>query len=129
MLQIKKGEIVLKSIKIKRNGTFYNIYGDDCYILYYLLNYKVNRTKVGFPKSSLNKVINTLEKNKINYEVIDEDRKMDFRNLNKYDELLELGKAKYNNDTNYKDLIEKVKTINPEKLDKILSTIVKMIDE
>ena len=119
----------MSSIKIKGNGTFYNIYGNDCYILYFLLNYKVNKTKVGFPKSSLNKVINTLEKNKINYEVVGEDRKMDFRNLNKYNELLELGKTKYYNDTNYKELVERVKSLTPEKLDKILSTIVNLIDE
>ena len=119
----------MNSIKIKGNGTFYNIYGDDCYILYFLLNYKVNKMKVGFPRSSLNKVLNTLENNKINYEVLDEDRKMDFRNLNRYDDILVVGKEKYNNDTNYKELVEKVKSLTPEKLDKILSTIVNLIDE
>ena len=54
---------------------------------------------------------------------------MNFKNLNGYNRILKLGKEKYEKDTNYKDLVEKVKKVSPEKLDKILETIVSIIDE
>ena len=54
---------------LRKNGGFYSAYGDDAYILYYLLNYKIIGDKVGFPKSAFNKVINLLEDNHISYEV------------------------------------------------------------
>ena len=116
-------------IKIRRSGTFYSIYDDDCYILYYLLNYQIINNKVGFPKSALNKVINKLEENKISYEVIGEDNNNNFKNLNKYLKFVRLGKEKYEKDTNYKDLVEKVKKISPEKLDRILETISSIVNE
>ena len=115
--------------KIRKNGTFYNTFDDDCYIFYYLFNYQIKNNKVGFPNSALNKVISVLEENKINYEIIGEDRKMNFKNLNGYNRILKLGKEKYEKDTNYKDLVEKVKKVSPEKLDRILETIVSIIDE
>ena len=44
--------------------------------MYSLFSYKIknngNNYVVGFPSSSLTKVLNTLEKNKINYIIIDE---------------------------------------------------------
>ena len=48
-----------------------NVSGDDISIMYSLFSYKIknngNNYVVGFPSSSLTKVLNTLEKNKINY--------------------------------------------------------------
>ncbi len=116
-------------VKIRKSGTFYSVFDDDCYILYFLLKYQINNNKVGFPKSALNKVINILEDNKINYEVVGEDNKNNFRNLNKYQKYVELGKEKYNEDSHYKDLVERIKNISPEKLDRILKTIESILDE
>ena len=62
----------MNSVKIRKNGTFYNVFDKDMYILYFLLNYQIKNDKIGFPKSALNKVINILEENKISYEVIGE---------------------------------------------------------
>ena len=60
-----------KFIIIMKNGVFYNVLGKDCYILKNIFNYKVgvfgNTVKVGFPIGSLNKVLDTLDKLKINY--------------------------------------------------------------
>ena len=54
-----------------KNGIFYNVLGNDCYLLKNIFNYKINSfsdtVKVGFPLNTLNKVINTFDKLKINY--------------------------------------------------------------
>ena len=54
------------SIIIIKNGIFYNVLGNDAYILKNIFNYKVSifcdTIKVGFPTRSLNKVLDTLDK-------------------------------------------------------------------
>ena len=54
-----------------KNGIFYNVLGNACYLLKTIFNYKINSfsdtIKVGFPINTLNKVINTFDKLKINY--------------------------------------------------------------
>lgn len=119
----------MKAVKIRKSGTFYSVFDDDCYILYFLLGYQINNSKVGFPKAAINKVINILEENKINYEIIGENTMNNYKTLNKYDKYLKLGQEKYNKDCHYQNLIDKIKGINPEKLDKILLTIETMLDE
>ena len=58
-------------IVIIKNGIFYNVLGRDCYIIKNILGYKLSNfggtIKAGFPIRSLNKVLNTLDKLKINY--------------------------------------------------------------
>ena len=40
-----------------KNGTFYNAYNDDAFIISYLFDYKVSKdNKCGFPDNSFNKV-------------------------------------------------------------------------
>ena len=78
-------------------GSFYHVYGKDSYIISYLFNYNIKEVKdniytVGFPKNALPKVISKLEREKINYLLIDTrnnydvDEKSDNGNLNTYDE-------------------------------------------
>lgn len=74
---------VIKTIKfihefcvvLVKIGTFYSAYGKDAYIISYLFKYKIKEKEnvpiCSFPVSSLSKVENTLEKNKINYIVVD----------------------------------------------------------
>lgn len=58
-------------IVIIKNGIFYNVLGRDCYIIKNILGYKVSNfggtIKAGFPIRSLNKILDTLDKLKINY--------------------------------------------------------------
>lgn len=58
-------------VVIMKNGIFYNVLGNDCYLLKTIFNYKINSfsdtIKVGFPINTLNRVINTFDKLKINY--------------------------------------------------------------
>lgn len=79
-------------------GTFYHSYGKDAYILSYLFDYRIkdvgeNISMIGFPRNAISKVMAKLEREKINYIIIDTrnnydiDTKEDYRNLNNYDEV------------------------------------------
>lgn len=76
-------------IIIMKNGIFYNVLGKDCYILKNIFNYKVSlfsdTVKVGFPISSLNKVIGTLDKLKISYLVYENEIVLKSYFKNNYD--------------------------------------------
>ena len=74
-------------------GNFYHIYDEDAIIMFYLFKYKLIDNKGGFPIRSLEKVINKLIKNGINY-YVDEDNFKRFDN-NSYLELLDKSKLYY----------------------------------
>lgn len=80
-------------------GSFYNCYGKDAYIASYLFEYKIrlienNITVIGFSKNAISKVIAKIEREKINYILIDTknnydiDLKEEFGNLNKYNDVV-----------------------------------------
>lgn len=89
-----KKEKYLEYIILIKCGNFYEVLGDDAYILNTLFNYKIkktsNITKVGFPIIALNKVILRLQMLKINYLIVNPngDIKKKFNN-NKYRNYLE----------------------------------------
>lgn len=98
-------EVHKEYVVLVRVGNFYNCYGRDSYIISYLLGYKINILdnniyNSSFPKSAYNKVLSILEKNKINYIVLDKRNNYDIeekdnnKNLNKYEEYYEEAKKK-----------------------------------
>jgi len=82
-----------KFVILIKIGNFYEVYGEDAYIINNLFNYKIREfdkfIRAGFPLVSYNKVVNKLASFKINYLVIDKDDifKKKF-NRNRYDEFL-----------------------------------------
>jgi len=116
-------------VKIVKSGKFYQVSDDDTYILYYLLGYNIKNNKVGFPKSALNKVINTLESVNVSYDVLREDLKNNFKKLDKYDKYRDLGFKKYNKEIHYQNIMDKIKKASNEKLEKILQSIEVILDE
>lgn len=64
-----------KYVIIIKCGTFYEVYGEEIYILNNIFGYKIKEVgglaRVGFPITSYNKVTNKLNIFKINYLVID----------------------------------------------------------
>ena len=60
------------NVVFRKNGGFYSVYGDDCYILYYLFKYRIIDDRVGFPISAYNKVVNVLNENLINHQYNDD---------------------------------------------------------
>ena len=111
---------------IKTNNMFYNVYNIDSYIFNLLFGYKVlNNNKVGFPISVINKIINVLEENHINYNITylnkeNENIYKDFKKLNNYNKFKD--KALENmlriNKINY--VIERINNCSNDKLDKLL---------
>ena len=74
----KKSKLIL----YKNKGKFYNAYESDAYIINLLFNYKViENRKSGFPDSVLNKVIETLNENKISYQIVYTEKIQLLRNL------------------------------------------------
>ena len=69
---------------VRKIGKFYNVFGDDCYLLYYLFDYKIKQNRKGFPSRAYNKVINKLEEQMIDYEIIGEGIKVSFKKKNNY---------------------------------------------
>lgn len=113
----------MNELILRKNGGFYSVYGDDCYILFYLLGYKIVGDKVGFPISAYNKVVNTLEDNKISYTDKYNNKSNDYKRKNNYNKLLDLGKRKYSLNYRIDNIIEKMNLLNEEDIDNILSYI------
>lgn len=80
-----------------RIGNFYNVIGMDIHIMRYIFDYKITINngikKIGFPISNLNKIMDELNKLKINYLTIDKEdgiakvsykRRFKDNNYNKY---------------------------------------------
>jgi len=67
----------LEYVILIKVGTFYEVYGEEAYILSNLFNYKVKEAgtniRVGFPITAYNKVTDRLNSFKINYVVYDKE--------------------------------------------------------
>lgn len=83
---------------IESNKMFYNVYEIDAYIFNMLFDYKIlDNRKVGFPKSILNKIINTLENKHISYNIIFKNKDniiKDFKNRNTYNKYKDMAYEK-----------------------------------
>ena len=101
-------------ISLIKMGKFYYSYGKDAYIISYIFGYKIKTVKenicvCAFPVSVTSKIISKLEELKINYLLIDRrnnydvDEKVNFKNLNNYNKILEKSKKYVNirNKINY----------------------------
>ena len=113
----------MNELILRKNGGFYSVYGDDCYILFYLLGYKIVGDRVSFPISAYNTVVNTLEDNKISYTDKYNNKSNDYKRKNNYNKLLDLGKRKYSLNYRIDNIIEKMNLLNEEDIDNILSYI------
>lgn len=93
-----------KSIVLIKVGMFYITFNEDAEILKRIFQYKVENGKLGFPLSSLSKVVSSLDEKGINYYIIDGDEVTfkDFE-INHYDEIYKLNKK-----LEYKDSLKKI---------------------
>ena len=95
------------------------------------MNYNVSNGRIGFPINSIGKLQNKLEECKINYQIIDRECIIEcnnFKNNNKYDNFLNIG-IKSINKIRSDDLLEKIKNLPDDKVDKIINFINEVIDE
>ena len=111
---------------IRKNGGFYYVFDDDAYVVSYLTNYKIVNDRCGFPISSLDKVINLLEDNSVNYVVrenMEDKYKKNYKKNNKYEKILDKGKKKFNIDYRINNIIKSLNNLNYDKLSNILDII------
>jgi len=123
--------IMAKSVKLRKQGKFYNAYEDDAYVVNAVLGYKVGNGRVGFPVNAIGKVVSELEDHKINYVVIEQDVEVDkavfpFNNYNKY---FKIGTESVEKAKNYEKLILRIKDLSSDKVDKIINYVNEIIDE
>lgn len=111
---------------IKTNNMFYNVYNIDSYIFNLLFGYKVlNNNKVGFPISVINKIINVLEENHINYNITYLNKEKDniykdFKKLNNYNKFKDKALENMDRVNKINYVIERINNCSNDKLDKLL---------
>ena len=119
-------------IVFRRSGGFYICFDNDAIIMNYLCNYKISNGKVGFPVNAINKVINILDSNSINYVIKDntEDKeKKIFGKKNKYKYYLEKGIDKIDIDKRINKIMNKINNLSMNKLNSLLDIIEIYINE
>ena len=117
----------MKEVVLRKSGGFYHVNSDDCYILYYLFNYKIVSDRVGFPISAYNKVINKLEENCISYKDELNNVIVDFKRKNKYSYFVAKGKSKYSLKNRVNAIVSKLDALDENKIDEILNYIEEML--
>lgn len=121
-----------ENVVIRKSGGFYNVFDGDAIIVSYLTGYKITDGRCGFPLNSLNKVINLLDDNKINYIVkenmIDKEKK-NYKKNNKYNKILDKGKKKINIDYRVSIIMNRIKELSYDKLSSLLDIIEEYINE
>ena len=123
---MKKNCVLLRQI-----GKFINAFDEDALIINYLLDYKLVNGKIGFPLTTLPKVINILEENHISYEVKGtlDDTVMNYKNRNKYNYILEKAILKKKTSDRVYSINDNLPNLSNEKLDRIITFIEEVINE
>ena len=131
----------VNAVVMYKVGAFMQVIGKDSYIVSYLLGYAIKNTNdniptCGFPKNAINKVIVKLEKNKIDYVIIDTrnnydvDEKYDNKNLNTYSEFFENAQKNVRLKRRIDRIAESlILEINSENIKEKLRKIEEIIDE
>lgn len=108
-------------LELKRKGIFYEAKHESAYILWYLLGYKVIDSKVGFPKDSLPKVLNTLEEHHVFAVVKNGNMETKYCNgKNNFEEVLDRAKKKYMQNKKIKAIEEKLPKLSNEQIEEIV---------
>lgn len=82
---------------------------------------------MGFPETSLNKVVNALEKHKINYSILYRDHEpvtVNFKNLNNYNKVLKKALIQMENKERVDNIVNKIYNIESEETLKKMLTVI-----
>lgn len=117
-------------VKLRKQGKFYTAYEDDALALSEITGYRVVNGRLGFPVNSLGKVSRLLNDSKVNYKIIEKDKEIDKMIFpkNNYNKYLKLGKKSYDDKKRKLDIIDKIKNLNKEQLEKVINYIEKLYD-
>lgn len=112
---------------IVEDGLFYRVYGDDAIILNYFLGYKITKGNVvSFPEKAYSKVKNMLIGKGISLQINSKDNRLLLICLvkgNNYFKYLDIALENYNLNTRIENIVSKIKDLNLNKLNNLLSLI------
>ncbi len=125
----------MKKLELQKQGIFVNAYDESAIILHNILDYKLVEQdkiyKVGFPESTLPKVLNTLEEKKISYvyygvnRTIIEER--DFKRLNKFNAEFTKASRRQEIDMKANLIYTKIKRLKSDELDIFLDKVLECL--
>lgn len=117
-------------VKLRKQGKFYTAYEEDALALSEITGYRVVNGRLGFPVNSLGKVSELLNDSKVNYKIIEKDKEIDKMIFpkNNYNKYLKLGKKSYDDKKRKLDIIDKIKNLNKEQLEKVINYIEELYD-
>ena len=106
---------------VKGKGIFYNVYGDDAYVMSSITKNKIKGDRLFFTSKSIEHIKKILEKNKINYRIKDNCNIIEEKTFNRngYNKHFKIGKEKYNENIDKKILIDQIKKLDHEKIESI----------
>ena len=107
-------------IIFRKSGNFYCVFDEDAIILHSLFKYKLKDSRVGFPISSINKVIDKLNELHIDYKL---DNEVTNFEDNKYDYVLIDSKNKLSLEYKIDEIMEKIQTSDYNTLNKLIEVI------
>lgn len=112
---------------IVEDGLFYRAYGDDAIILNYFFGYKITKDNiVSFPEKAYSKVKNMLIGKGISLQINSKDNRLLLICLvkgNNYFKYLDIALENYNLNTRIENIVSKIKDLNQNKLNNLLSLI------
>ena len=115
------------SLLIVEDGLFYRVYGDDAIILNYFFGYKITKGNVvSFPEKAYSKVKNMLIGKGISLQINSKDNRLLLICLvkgNNYFKYLDIALENYNLNTRIENIVSKIKDLNLNKLNNLLSLI------
>lgn len=114
------------TILLRKMGGFYVCFDNDAIVLSYLCNYQIKNSRVGFPINTLDKVLNILDNNSINYIVRSNDEDINKKILgkkNKYNIYLDKGKKKIDLDYRINKILDKINNMKEEEVNNLLKLI------
>lgn len=98
------------NIILIKSGTFYLTFLNDALILNNLFSYKIKNDKLGFPINTIDKIINKLNDESINYTIYNDEKDIIVKefNNNKYFEFYKISKDDEYNKSKIEILIRRI---------------------
>lgn len=113
----------MKELRMRKSGLFYETFDEDAVIMHYLFNYKIIDERVAFPTNSLDKVINALNEQEIDYLIIGGPERIqnEFGESNSYSEILKKAENKREAEDRLNELLPKLEILDKVTLDSVLT--------
>ncbi len=115
-----------QTVFLRKVGGFYHAFDEDAILLFSLFHYKINNGKSGFPIGSIQKVIEKLKEQKVNYFVKvneEEEESMSFYEENRYLEIYEKGKQEYREFHKKEKVTERIFRLDEKQVDQVIEFV------